>query len=224
MVYRSNRAEFLARLLATQLRLAPPPPLETAVVVVNTWPTSRWLGERLAEELGGVAANLRFPFPAARLRLLVEELLAEPMAPHTSEAAEEAPTDPWRASRLVWPLLELLPSLAASETGAPLRSWLERRSEGRRLDLATWQLGRAIADAFDDYALYRPDLLRANPGADPPNPSPSRWPGSPPSTQPCASAWGWNRADCAWKGRSNGCTVQAMRRVRRPSNRCACSA
>jgi len=161
VVYRSNRAEFLARLLATQLRLAPPPPLETAVVVVNTWPTSRWLGERLAEELGGVAANLRFPFPAARLRLLVEELLAEPMAPHTSEAAEEAPSDPWRASRLVWPLLELLPSLAASEAGAPLRRWLERRSEGRRLDLATWQLGRAIADAFDDYALYRPDLLRA---------------------------------------------------------------
>ena len=51
-MYRSNRAEFLARLLAAQLRLAPPPPLETAVVVVNTWPTSRWLGERLAETLG----------------------------------------------------------------------------------------------------------------------------------------------------------------------------
>jgi exodeoxyribonuclease V gamma subunit len=164
VVYRSNRAEFLARLLATQLRLAPPAPLETTSVVVNTWPTSRWLGERLAEELGGVAANLRFPFPAAYLRQLVEEVLADP-------SAAAAPIDPWRASRLVWPLLELLPSLAASEAGAPLRHWLERRREGRggegrcgderRLDLATWQLGRAIADAFDDYALYRPDLLHA---------------------------------------------------------------
>jgi exodeoxyribonuclease V gamma subunit len=167
VVYRSNRAEFLARLLATQLRLAPPPPLETAVVVVNTWPTSRWLGERLAEELGGVAANVRFPFPAARLRQLVDELIAEPGPPPTAEAAEESPADPWRASRLVWPLLELLPSLAASEMGLPLRHWLERRSEGRRLDLATWQLGRAIADAFDDYALYRPDLLRAWEGGNP---------------------------------------------------------
>ncbi|MFM7266386.1 MAG: exodeoxyribonuclease V subunit gamma, partial [Cyanobium sp.] len=166
MVYRSNRAEFLARLLAAQLRLAPPPPLETAVVVVNTWPTSRWLGERLAEELGGVAANLRFPFPAARLRQLVEEVLADPAgAPETTTAvtatAGEPPADPWRASRLVWPMLELLPDLAASEVGAPLRRWLERRRDGQRLDLATWQLGRAIADAFDDYGLYRPDLLRA---------------------------------------------------------------
>ncbi|MEB3255505.1 MAG: exodeoxyribonuclease V subunit gamma [Synechococcaceae cyanobacterium] len=163
-MYRSNRAEFLARLLAAQLRLAPPPPLETAVVVVNTWPTSRWLGERLAEALGGVAANLRFPFPAARLRQLVDEVLAEEEEPAGAAlpgAAAEPSPDPWRASRLVWPLLELLPELAACEVGAPLRQWLARRSDGRRLDLATWQLGRAIADAFDDYALYRPELLRA---------------------------------------------------------------
>ncbi|MEB3169999.1 MAG: exodeoxyribonuclease V subunit gamma [Synechococcaceae cyanobacterium] len=161
MVYRSNRAEILARLLAAQLRLDPPPPLETAVVVVNTWPTSRWLGERLAEELGGVAANVRFPFPAARLRQLVEELLADPEAAPDAAPTGEAPADPWRASRLVWPLLELLPATAASAVGAPLRRWLERRRDGQRLDLATWQLGRAIADAFDDYGLYRPDLLRA---------------------------------------------------------------
>jgi exodeoxyribonuclease V gamma subunit len=125
--------------------------------MVNTWPTGRWLGERLAEELGGVAANLRFPFPAARLRQLVDELLGEEGA---------AGPDPWRAGRLVWPLLELLPALAASEEGAPLRRWLEphrdgARADGGRLDLASWQLGRAIADAFDDYALYRPELLAA---------------------------------------------------------------
>ena len=93
-MYRSNRAEFLARLLATQLRLAPPPPLETAVVVVNTWPTSRWLGERLAEELGGVAANVRFPFPAARLRQLVDELIAEPGAPPTALVGTHPPNVP----------------------------------------------------------------------------------------------------------------------------------
>ena len=126
-------------------------------MVVNTWPTGRWLGERLAEELGGVAANLRFPFPAARLRQLVDELLGE---------EGTAAADPWRASRLVWPLLELLPALAATAEGAPLRRWLEPhrnggRAEAGRLDLASWQLGRAIADAFDDYALYRPELLAA---------------------------------------------------------------
>ncbi len=125
--------------------------------MVNTWPTGRWLGERLAEELGGVAANLRFPFPAARLRQLVDELLGE---------EDAAGPDPWRASRLVWPVLELLPALAATAQGAPLRRWLDPhreggRADGGRLDLASWQLGRTIADAFDDYALYRPELLAA---------------------------------------------------------------
>ena len=79
-VYRSNRAELLAQLLAARLRLSPPGPFEPVQVVVNTWPTSRWLGEQLALGLGsgagafadGIAANLRFPFPGSHLRQLVE--------------------------------------------------------------------------------------------------------------------------------------------------------
>ena len=149
-VYRGNRAELLAELLATQLRLEPPDPFEQIEVVVNTWPTSRWLGEQLAVGLGGIAANIRFPFPGAQLRRLVAALLDEP-----SDAA-----DPWRASALVWPVLELLPQLVEQPQAAPLRHWLQQRGEAPgQLDLARWQLGRAIADALDDYALYRPDQL-----------------------------------------------------------------
>ena len=73
-LYRSNRAELLAQLLATQLRLEPPGPLEQIQVVVNTWPTSRWLGEQIATGNGaGIAANLRFPFPTSLLRQQVEQ-------------------------------------------------------------------------------------------------------------------------------------------------------
>ena len=164
-LYRGNRAELLADLLAAQLRLAPPGPFEPVRVVVNTWPTSRWLGERLALGLGdpaepfaaGVAANLRFPFPGSFLRELVEQVLAD------GEAAQ-AGTDPWRASELVWPLLEQLPALIAAPEALLLRRWLGQRggeSGGRRLDRALWQLARAIADAFDDYTLYRPAMLAA---------------------------------------------------------------
>ncbi len=154
-VYRSNRAEVLAQLLAARLLEARPSPFEEVAVVVNTWPTSRWLGEQLAEHLGGVAAHLRFPFPGSLLRRLVAELLgADPQA-----------EDPWRAQRLVWPVLRLLPQIAAdgagSGSGGALATWLAGRAPDGRLDLAGWQLGRAIADAFDDYALYRPDLLLA---------------------------------------------------------------
>jgi exodeoxyribonuclease V gamma subunit len=164
-VFRSNRVEFLAELLATQLRLNPPGVIEQVQVVVNTWPTSRWLGEQIALGLsdpadppgGGIAANLRFPFPASRLRELVDQLLA-------GEAGGWGPipggTDPWRAQNLVWPVLELLPDLLQAPEAAPLRQWLERRSsDHRKLDGPLWQLGRAIADALDDYGLYRPAML-----------------------------------------------------------------
>lgn len=149
-VFRSNRAETLASLLAAQLRQNPPPPLETVQVVVNTWPTSRWLGEQLAVELGGIAANIRYPFPGSLLRHLLQTVLGD----------EADGRDPWRAHDLVWAVLEALPALVEEPAAAPLRRWLQQRGgSGQELGLAQWQLGRCIADALDDYALYRPGLL-----------------------------------------------------------------
>jgi exodeoxyribonuclease V gamma subunit len=163
-LYRSNRAELLAQVLATRLQLEPPGPLAQIQVVVNTWPTSRWLGEQIAlagsrpddPPGSGIAANLRFPFPASRLRQLVDAVLAQPQdSPGSGD-------DPWRAQNLVWPVLELLPDLLSDPSAAPLQHWLERRAPGRdRLDAPLWQLGRAIADALDDYGLYRPAMLEA---------------------------------------------------------------
>ena len=165
-LYRSNRAELLAQVLATRLRLEPPGPFEQVQVVVNTWPTSRWLGEQIALGIsdpddppgGGIAANLRFPFPASRLRQIVDTLLVG-----LDAASGDQPTatdDPWRAQNLVWPVLELLPDLLADPAAAPLQRWLASRgADQRSLDAPLWQLGRAIADALDDYGLYRPGML-----------------------------------------------------------------
>ncbi|MCT0219561.1 exodeoxyribonuclease V subunit gamma [Synechococcus sp. CS-1329] len=154
-VYRSNRADLLAQLLGQHLRLVPPDPFETVSVVVNTWPTSRWLGEQLALELGGIAANIRFPFPGSQLRAIVEQLLGE------SAEGPEVSGDPWRAGDLVWPVLELLPQLVEAPEAAPLRRWLEQRNNSGELDETLWQLARAIADGLDDLSLYRPALAAA---------------------------------------------------------------
>lgn len=149
-VFRGNRAEHLAELLAAQLRLNPPDPLASVQVVVNTWPTSRWLGEQLAVHLGGIAANIRYPFPGSQLRQIVNAVLGD----------SPGDQDPWRASQLVWPVLELLPELLLQPEADALRHWWSRRQgNSQQLDLAQWQLGRRIADALDDAALYRPDLL-----------------------------------------------------------------
>ena len=104
-VYRSNRTEFLATLLAQTLTLDPPGPFEELEIVVNTWPTSRWLGEQLAKA-NGISAHVRFPFPGSRLRQLVRCIL------------DLDPTieDPWRAERLVWSVSVSYTHLRAHET------------------------------------------------------------------------------------------------------------
>ena len=148
-VYRSNRAELLAELLAQELRIAPPGPFEQIEVVVNTWPTSRWLGEQLAR-VNGISALVRFPFPGSRLRQLVQSVLSD--AP--------AIEDPWRAERLVWHVLEILPNLLEQDSAANLRKWWELHGgQPGQLNRDQWQLARSLADAIDDYALYRPDEL-----------------------------------------------------------------
>ena len=155
-VFRSNRSELLASVLAANFSLDPPGILEQAQVGVNTWPTSRWLGEQLAlANPAGICANLRFPFPTGLLRQLVEQLL-EP------DQASTGP-DPWRAQNLVWPLLELLPDLLQHPSSAPLQRWLQDRHAAGldNLDQPLWQLTRAMADAIDDYTLYRPAMLEA---------------------------------------------------------------
>ena len=149
-LYRSNRAEFLATLLARQLVEERPGPFETVEVLVNTWPTSRWLGEQLAVA-NGISSLVRFPFPGSRLRQLVRLVLDLP----------DREEDPWRATTLVWTVLERLPALLEQPAASPLRDWLQRRTGAAAgLTRDRWQLARAIADAFDDYALYRPEILQ----------------------------------------------------------------
>ncbi len=170
IVYRSNRADVLADLLAEQLRLDPPDPFTTVAVIVNTWPISRWLSEQMAARLGGISANLRFPFPGSSLRAVVRRLVAE-LEPRRGDGVLSAELavdqDPWRAQRLVWSVLRALPRFQAElaeqdrPAAALLKPLLEPDGGGATLQLRTWQTARAIADAFDDYGLYRPAMLQA---------------------------------------------------------------
>ena len=59
-------------------------------------------------------------------------------------------------------MLELLPELLEQPVALPLKRWLDGREgsdHSKALSRDRWQLARIIADAFDDYALYRADQL-----------------------------------------------------------------
>ena len=148
-VYRSNRAEWLAKVLSEQLRLMPPSPFEMTEVIVNTWPTSRWLGEELATS-NGISALTQFPFPGTRLKQLVKLVLG----------LDDDCEDPWDARQLVWQIINVLPELLTQEEASPLKEWFKQHQGNPKIiNIDTWQLSKSIADALDDYALYRTEEI-----------------------------------------------------------------
>lgn len=155
-VVRATGVPPLAEQLAGQLVAAPPAdPLATVEVTVPGRGLERWLAQRLAEDLGregaeaGICANLDFPFLGSVLQRSLRAVLGE----------RDAAADPWQPDQLVWPLLGLLDDLPSDPELAPLRTHLTEG--GRPAPARRFPLARRIADLFDRYALYRPELVRA---------------------------------------------------------------
>jgi exodeoxyribonuclease V gamma subunit len=155
-VVRSASLTSLADHLADHLITAPPrDPFASVEVVVPSRGVERWLTQRLSTRLGataheaGVCANVTFPF----LGGVVERILAATLG------GEPGDVDPWSPERLAWPLLALLDDLPTASAFEPLR--LHLVDGGAPALRRRFPLARRIADLFDRYALYRPDMVMA---------------------------------------------------------------
>lgn len=142
-IYRSNRAERLIDALARVLGEPLSDPLAAEHVVVQSRGMERWLSMQLSQRLG-IAANLRFPFPRHFIDQAFDAVLGE---------AERA--EPFAREALTWSVAALLRERAEDPAFAPARAYLAG-DEGAVLRL---QLARRLAQALDDYAVYRPELL-----------------------------------------------------------------
>ncbi len=140
-IWRSDRLESLAGELAGVVRTPPAgaDPFEPEAIVVQSGGMRRWLSLRLAGHLG-IAANIRFAFPAAYVWEMIRR--ADPGVPAES---------PFEPEVLAWRIWGLLAEPAPPESWAPLSRWLAGGSHpARRFDLAT-----RIAQVFDGYLVYR---------------------------------------------------------------------
>ena len=137
---RSNRTEALADALAAKVLNHPLDPFERDVVVVQSRGMERWLMLALTERLG-IWANPWFPFPRVLIEWVLEHLQAGP--------SEESKA--YDRGRMKWTLAELL----RAEPPRDLEDYLSKSvGDDRVLRLAT-----TVASAFDEYVMYRPDLL-----------------------------------------------------------------
>ncbi len=152
LVHRSNRLELLAEQLAELVRTPLSDPLARECIVVQGPGMERWLSAYLSRQLG-VWANPHFPFPRGTLELFLDHVLG----PLPDDAAR------FDGPHLVWLIAERLPSLLADPAFERVRSYLDGDRDGDRL----LELAHKLAECFDQYAIYRPELiLRWEDGAD----------------------------------------------------------
>jgi len=146
-IYKSHNLELLADKLSQQLRKnRPDDPLKSIPVIVPNLDTSRWLKLKLAQKLG-VIANIEFLLPAEwqyrQIRVIYPDL------PKT------LPSDP---DPMRWSIFDLLMNSKIRSQFPRLDEYTKSRPDERREE-AVMQLARQIASVFDQYLMYRPDMI-----------------------------------------------------------------
>jgi exodeoxyribonuclease V gamma subunit len=145
-LYTGNRMEVLASAFAELVGKRPlRSPFSREVVLVQSRGMQRWLSMQLAARFG-VWANGSFPFPNAFIAELFGLL-----------DLEHADSSPFSKETMRWRIMRLLPLLAGKPGFGPIHAYLADDPDA----LKRFQLSGKIADTFDQYTLFRPELLAA---------------------------------------------------------------
>ncbi|HVO65253.1 MAG TPA: exodeoxyribonuclease V subunit gamma [Syntrophales bacterium] len=142
-LYTSNRMEILAGHLSDVLKSPLKQPLASEIVLVQSKGMERWLSMELARR-HGICANVRFPYPIHFVHGLFKEML-----PHIPDRS------PYEPMIMSWDIMRILPSLLDHPTFQPIKSYLG----GGEYDLKQFQLSVKLAELFDQYLLFRPDMV-----------------------------------------------------------------
>jgi len=142
-IHSGNRMERLVEALAGVVREPLASPFDQEVIVVQSKGMQRWLAMELAARFG-VWANCIYPFPNDMVWRLFRAAL-----PDLPESA------PFTPEVMTWTVMGLLSGMLERREFAPLGAYLSDDGDG----LKCFQLAQRIADTFDQYTLFRPEML-----------------------------------------------------------------
>ena len=142
-LFSSNRLEVLAEKLAETFDKPLASPIEPEIIVVQSKGMEKWVSLQLAQQ-HGICANYRFPFPNAFVHEVFRNVVPD--------LPERSPFDP---KIMTWRIMKLLPSCILRPGFENLKSYLNGIDE----NLKRFQLSERIADTFDQYLLFRPQMI-----------------------------------------------------------------
>jgi exodeoxyribonuclease V gamma subunit len=148
-IFTSNRMEILVQELAREVSRprgsAPAAVLCPETIVIQSRGMERWLAIELARQLG-ICAHCLFPFPNAFLQEVFSRVM--PDQPEESVFEREA---------MAFGIMQRLPEFSSRPGCEHLRRYLADDPT----QLKRYQLSVKIADTFDQYLVFRPDLIFA---------------------------------------------------------------
>lgn len=144
-LYHGNKMERLLQALLEVLEQPLANPFAAETILVQNYGMAHWIKQRTAAHQG-IAANLDFPLPASFIWRIFELQLER--VPDSSAFDKES---------LLWRCMALLPKYAETKGFEEIASYLS----GEGASLKCYQLSRRIADLFDQYLVYRADMVRA---------------------------------------------------------------
>jgi exodeoxyribonuclease V gamma subunit len=141
-LYTSNRLEQLAHQLTAALSTPLKSPLSSEVIVVQSRGMARWLSLQIAQ-ISKICMNYEFPFPRAFIGRTLQAFFPQ-----------RAPEEEFSVETMTWRINRLLPTLSLNEEFAPVKNYLDQED-----GLKAFQLSEKIARQFDQYLVYRPEML-----------------------------------------------------------------
>ena len=142
-LYTSNRLETLLEDMVTVVRNPLPFVLQPEIIVVQSVGMGRWLSLQLAKEQG-ICANVQFPFPQRFLSDIFRVAL-----PETPEGKH------FDRQMMTWRLMHVLPQMVDRPEFEAVRNYIS----GERTELKRFQLASKIAEGFDQYIAFRPQMI-----------------------------------------------------------------
>jgi exodeoxyribonuclease V gamma subunit len=142
-IFTCNRMELLVERLAALVREPLDSPLAPEIVVVQSRGMERWVSMELAR-LNGISGNVRFPFPNAFL-----EATFQAVSPGLTLPAAFAP------EVLTFRIMGIIAEHSDRPEFKPLEHFLAEDPRG----VKRFELSRKIADLFDQYLVFRPEMI-----------------------------------------------------------------
>ena len=139
----SNSLKSLVSHLAREIKFSSTGPLSPETVVVQSSGMSRWINIEIAR-LNGVCAGINYKFP----NTLIDDIFSK-IVP---EAAGASPFEP---DILSWRIMAALPNLLDYPEFEPVKNYCNGSVDDRGL----LQFSTKVADCFDQYTIYRPEMI-----------------------------------------------------------------